>query len=309
MKRDAKPPARLDITSARMFVAIIEEGSIAKAALRENIVSSAISKRLADLESQFRVPLVQRGRRGVEPTPAGEAFAHHARMVLQAVERLQAEMAQYIDGVLGYVRVRTSSSSLFSGLSLDIESFSRIHDRVRLELEEDDTPMIVRHIVEGRADVGIGPRIFPNEQLQFLPYRRYELAVVVPEGHPFTPRESVPYSEVLEYDQVELTRSSALAQLLEYSAKQAAREKKTRIRVRGFDSVCMMIASGMGIGIVPMFLQDAQIARRRLVFIPLADEWSRLEICIMIRDYALLPASAQAFVDHLRARAMPELAP
>ncbi|MGP1614937.1 MAG: LysR substrate-binding domain-containing protein, partial [Pollutimonas bauzanensis] len=118
-----------------------------------------------------------------------------------------------------------------------------------------------------------------------------------------------PYSEVLEYDQVELTRSSALAQLLEYSAKQAAREKKTRIRVRGFDSVCMMIASGMGIGIVPMFLQDAQIARRRLVFIPLADEWSRLEICIMIRDYALLPASAQAFVDHLRARAMPELAP
>lgn len=306
MKRVAKLAGRLDLTSIRVFVAILEEGSIAKAAVRENIVSSAISKRLADLESLFQVPLVQRGTRGVEPTAAGEALARHARTVLQATDRLQVEMLQYVDGVLGYVRVRASSSALFSGLASDIESFYQVHEQVRLELEEDDTPMIVRHIVDGRADVGICPRILPHEELQYFPYRRYELAVVVPADHPFASRSSVSYSEVLEYDQVELTRSSALAQLLEHSAKQTMREKKTRIRVRAFDSVCMMIASGMGIGVAPIFMQDAQIARRRLVFIPLADDWSRLDICIMVRNYDLLPVSTQAFVDHLRSQAQLE---
>ena len=60
----------LDLTSLRLFVAVCETRNIARAAERQAIVGSAISKRLSALEATVGTPLLQRRRRGVEPTPA-----------------------------------------------------------------------------------------------------------------------------------------------------------------------------------------------------------------------------------------------
>ena len=54
---------RIDPTSARLFVSIVEAGSIARAAAREHIVPSAVSRRLAELEAMFEVALVEREER------------------------------------------------------------------------------------------------------------------------------------------------------------------------------------------------------------------------------------------------------
>ena len=62
-----------DPVTLRMFVAVCDERNIARAAERESIVASAISKRVAALEDSVGVSLLKRGRRGIEPTAAGEA--------------------------------------------------------------------------------------------------------------------------------------------------------------------------------------------------------------------------------------------
>lgn len=123
----------IDPTSARLFLAVVEEGSIARAAAREHIVPSAISRRLAELEGQFGVALVERNRRGVIPTPAGEALTHHARMIQRATERMNEEMTEYLKGIRGHVRVRASASSLTAGLPSQLQSFMRAYKRVRLD--------------------------------------------------------------------------------------------------------------------------------------------------------------------------------
>jgi DNA-binding transcriptional LysR family regulator len=69
----------LDLTSLRYFVAACETGNITRAAELENIVASAVSKRLTQLEHDLGVPLLQRQRRGVGPTPAGEMLLEHSR--------------------------------------------------------------------------------------------------------------------------------------------------------------------------------------------------------------------------------------
>ncbi|WP_137390955.1 helix-turn-helix domain-containing protein [Rhodoligotrophos defluvii] len=66
--------SRLDLVTLRLFVAIVEEGSISRAADRENIAASAVSKRIGDLEQALRVELLQRHRQGTSPTPAGQAL-------------------------------------------------------------------------------------------------------------------------------------------------------------------------------------------------------------------------------------------
>ncbi len=73
------PPMQSDFdpVTLRLFVAVCEEGNIARAAEREAIVASAVSKRIAAVEAQIGAPLLVRRRRGIEPTAAGLALPHH----------------------------------------------------------------------------------------------------------------------------------------------------------------------------------------------------------------------------------------
>jgi DNA-binding transcriptional LysR family regulator len=61
----------LDPTTLRLFLAVVEERSMAKAAERERITTPAISKRIAYHEAQLDVKLLERSNIGVRPTAAG----------------------------------------------------------------------------------------------------------------------------------------------------------------------------------------------------------------------------------------------
>src|SRR5512140_135073 len=98
-------PRRIDLTSLQLFVAVCELGSIGKAAEREFIAASAVSKRLSDLEATLDTALLYRHTRGVDLTPAGESLLHHARSVLFSLEKMQGELSEYAEGVRGHVRV------------------------------------------------------------------------------------------------------------------------------------------------------------------------------------------------------------
>src|SRR5436190_23182084 len=82
---------KIDLTSLQLFVAVCELGSIGKAAEREYIAASAVSKRLSDLEATLETPLLYRHTRGVDLTPAGESLLHHARSVLFRLDKMQGE--------------------------------------------------------------------------------------------------------------------------------------------------------------------------------------------------------------------------
>ena len=62
---------RFDLLSLQLFVAVCEEQSIAKAADREHIAASAVSKRISDLEVRLNTPLFHRSSKGLELTAAG----------------------------------------------------------------------------------------------------------------------------------------------------------------------------------------------------------------------------------------------
>ncbi len=297
--------SKIDLTSMKLFLAIIEEGSITKAAAREHIVSSAVSRRLGELEDLFGVALVERSRTGVSPTPAGEALTHHARMVQQSVDRLHDEMTDFLKGVRGHVRVRVSSSALSVGLPAHLMAFMQAHERIRLDLQELQTPKVFREIAEGRADIGIAPNIVPSEGLELLPYHPYDLAVALPAKHPLVGRKTLRYDDVLRYDQVELESQSALAALLDTAAKQGARSKRTNVRVHSFEDVCQMVSMGMGVGVVPSLFQKSRVKAHNLKFVPLADGWAHSMICVITRRHPELPPPARDLVEHLRESAGP----
>ncbi|WP_234041064.1 LysR family transcriptional regulator [Advenella mandrilli] len=67
---------KLDVSTLEIFIAAVEERSLSRAAERENLVTSSVSKRITELEEYLKKPLFLRHGRGVEPTPAGTLLYH-----------------------------------------------------------------------------------------------------------------------------------------------------------------------------------------------------------------------------------------
>jgi DNA-binding transcriptional LysR family regulator len=298
---------RLDLTSLQLFVAVCEAGSIGRAAGQEFIAASAVSKRLSDLEAALGTPLLYRRPRGVELTPAGETFLHHARSVLFSLERMQGELSEFAQGVRGHVRIHANLSAIVQFLPEDLAGFARRHPQVKLDLEEHVSAEVVRAVRDGDADVGICNTGGALADLQVRRYRQDRLVVAVPRGHPLAVYDAVWYADTLDHDQIGMSGNSAIDVAMRRAAAAAGKDIPLRVRVTGLDALCRMVHNRLGIGLLPDRAFELLRGVGDLQAVPLRDDWAVRDIDLLARDFDALPVTARMLVDHLCATADPVL--
>ncbi len=290
---------RIDLTSLQLFVAVCELGSIGKAAEREFIAASAVSKRLSDLEATLDTPLLYRHTRGVGLTPAGESLLHHARSVLFSLEKMQGELSEYADGVRGHVRVHASISAIVQFLPEDLGAFIAEHPQIKIDLEEHLSTEVIRAVQEGAADLGICNTGVGMGELQAMPYRTDKLLLVVPAGHALASQGPLHFEAALDYDQVGLHSNSSIYLAIRQAAADVGRTIKLRIHVTGLDAMCRMIQNGLGVGVMPQRAFELMHGMGELATVPLLDEWATRHIQLVARDFSTLPVTARLLVEHL----------
>ena len=292
-------PRRIDLTSLQLFVAVCELGSIGKAAEREFIAASAVSKRLSDLEATLGTALLYRHTRGVDLTPAGESLLHHARSVLFSLEKMQGELSEYADGVRGHVRVHASMSAIVQFLPEDLGAFTRQHSQIKIDLEEHLSTEVVRAVQEGAADLGICNTANGVGELQTRAYRTDQLVLIVPRRHALCAQGAINFGASLDYDQVGLHSTSSIYLAMRQAAAAVNRTIKLRIHVTGLDAMCRMIHNGLGVGVMPQRAFELMHGVGELESIVLLDDWAARQIQLVARDFSTLPVTARLLVDHL----------
>ena len=96
---------RFDLVDLRLFLHVIDTGSITAGSKLSHLALASASARIRGMEDGLGVPLLERLRAGVKPTKAGLAVAHHARLVLQQIERMHGEINDYAGGQIGRAHV------------------------------------------------------------------------------------------------------------------------------------------------------------------------------------------------------------
>ncbi|MDD5324770.1 MAG: LysR family transcriptional regulator [Polaromonas sp.] len=293
---------RIDLTSLQLFVAVCELGSIGKAAEREFIAASAVSKRLSDLEAVLGTPLLHRHSRGVNLTPAGESLLHHARSVLFSLDKMQGELSEYANGVRGHVRVHASISAIVQFLPEDLGAFIRQHAEIKIDLEEHLSTEVIRAVQEGAADLGICNTANGTGNLQTLAYRHDKLVLITPRGHALCAQGAINFEAALDYDQVGLHSNSSIYLAMRQAAAIVGRTIRLRIHVTGLDAMCRMIDSGLGVGVMPQRAFELMHGVGKLESVELLDNWATRQIELVAREFSTLPLAARLLVDHLARR-------
>jgi DNA-binding transcriptional LysR family regulator len=292
---------RFDLSDLRLFLRVVEAGSITRGAERMHLALAAASTRIRNMEAELGTPLLRRERQGVQPTPAGRTLLRHARLLLQQFERMHGELAQFAAGVRGHVRLLSNTNALTEFLPEALSAFLASHPQVNIDLEERLSDEIVAAVADGAADIGIVAATVELAGLETLPFRSDRFELVVAPAHPLAGAERVAFAELLDYDFVGLDRASALQRFLAEKAERVGRRLKLRVQLRGFDAVCRLVECNVGIGVVPA-TTAARLAKAMMIHrIELADEWAPRNLTICVRRAAELPAYARALVNHLAA--------
>jgi DNA-binding transcriptional LysR family regulator len=294
---------RLDLTTLQLFAAVCEHGSIGKAADKEFIAASAVSKRLSDLEAAAGTALLYRHARGVSPTPAGEALLHHARSVLLSLDRIQGDLMEYAEGIKGHVRIHANISAIVEFLPEDLGAFARKHPQLKIDLQEHLSSDIVQAVHDGAADVGICNPQADLLGLQSRAYRQDHLVVVLPRKHALARKKRLDFVNTLDFDHVGLHSTSALYLAQRRAAAEVGKQLQLRIQVTSLDAMCRMIHNGLGVGVMPDRAFELVGSVGDLVAVPLLDAWAARDLLIVARDFATLPAPARVLLEHVLAPA------
>lgn len=295
----------LDMTSLRLFAVVCETRNIARAAELAHIVPSAISKRMAQLEEVVGHALLERKRRGVVLTGAGEILLEHARAMLAGADRVARDMAAYGKGITGQVRVLATVSSIAEFLPDDIAAFLQkpAHRDIRIDIEEALSRDLVRAIREGLAPLGVCWDAADLEGLQTRSYRRDQLSIVTHPSHPLARRKRCAFEDTLEYDHVGLPASTAVHTMLSRAAAIIGRPLSYRTVVTTFDAALRCVRADLGVAVVPREVVQPLVSAFGLKVVPLTDAWARRHFTICFRDERQLSPAARMLVEHLESAA------
>lgn len=293
---------RLDIPALEIFVAAVEEKSLSKAAERENLVTSAVSKRITELERQLGKALLIRHGRGVEPTPAGTLLYQRAKAIVRNVQLTEEAISGFASDGLAKIRLAANPSTILQFLPTQIATYLAKAPDTRIDLLEGHSYDIPRMIADGNADIGIYHSAHPAPGVVSYPYLTDRVGLVVPQGHPLAAKKSLFLEETLDYDLLGNFPRHSLEAFLALTYQSLSRPPNVKIQVSNFEARCHMVRAGLGIAVVPERIARAYLADLRLELLQLEDPWAIRQFHVCVRDITnMKPTVAGLLADLVQA--------
>ena len=296
----------LDLTSLRIFVAVCEAGNIARIAERENLVPSAISKRMSKLESDIGVPLLTKFSRGVGPTAAGLALAERARVLLRDAHRIAEDMQLHRADAAELVQFMSTDSPAAGLLIDDISDFlgQPAHCAIRLKMiAGKDQVAVLQAVKDGIVQFGVLWDAIEMADFQTLPYRGDQLAVVCQRNHPLAQYRQATLADTLKFQHIFIGSANAAATLLNRAKVIDNSKISVRIEVDNFYSAFRLVSAERGICVAPAVAATKLADLFNLAVIPLTDAWASRRYVIVFRHEADLTPAARLLVQHLSSAA------
>ncbi|HEY4276107.1 MAG TPA: LysR family transcriptional regulator [Rhizomicrobium sp.] len=288
---------RFDLTDMRLFLTVVEQGSLTKGSEVMNLALASVSERISGMEASLGAPLLERNRRGVTPTAAGDALVRHARLILNQMEQMRGDLRSYGTGLKGCIRLLSNTAGLAAFLPHRLGQFLVTHPDLSIDLNERPSIEIAMAIAEGRADLGVVADTADLAALETRVIAQDQLVVVVSSTHRIGQQRSIAFANVVGEPFVGLS-DAALEAHLGNRAARLGRQIHYRIQLRRIEHIAMMVESGVGIAILTE-TSAKDVARPGLAFVPLQDSWALRRLYLCARDFSGLTPQASLLAQQL----------
>jgi DNA-binding transcriptional LysR family regulator len=283
----------MNIQKYLALVKAVEYGSFTKAAEALNYTQSGISRMINDLETEWGVSVLERGRSGVSLTSDGYKLLPQIKRICVEYEILMTQIEDLHDLQSGLIRIGTFSSVATHWLPNMIKIFQKDYPKIDFELLLGDYNEIESWTLEGRVDFGF-LRLPTNLELETIFLEQDRLLVVISQDHPLANCDVFPIQELLNSPFM-LLEKGAKAEISEIFEKHHI---SPQIRFTTWDdyAIMSMVEMGLGISILP------ELILQRIPYQIIAKELevpAYRSIGIASREHKSLSLAAKRFLDYL----------
>lgn len=238
----------MTISKYEVFHAVVEFGSLTRAAESLNLTQSGVSHAIASLEIELGFSLLTRDRAGVTLTSNGELILKYVRETLQCNERLRQKVAEIKGLEIGTVRIGTFTSVSSQWLPGIIKEFQNQHPAIEIKLAEGDYDDINHWILNGTVDFGF-VSLPVVQSFEFIPLKKDRMLCILPSEHSLKHQEQISFDQIKEEAFIMPkwgNTGDVQRVLLENNLK-----PKVKYEVVEDQAIIAMVQNGLGISILP----------------------------------------------------------
>lgn len=294
----------MELRQLQYVLQIAAEKNFSRAADKLHIAQPSLSQQLSKLEKELEVMLFQRNTSSVELTYAGSKFVEQAQIILDAVELLRQEMSDISQLRTGHVVVGSMPITGAHLLPHVLPVFKQKYPEVEITLLEDSSMNLEKLTASGQTDLSLLslPLEIPALAYEVLGEERIDLAV--PPEHPLAIRRAngirTSLEELKDEPFIVLKEGQGFRKMTIELCQKAGFEPRVVFESNNMETVQSLVATGMGVTLVPHFIARAPRSEFVPVYLPLTDPTPSRTLVIAYRRGRYLSKAAEAFIETFR---------
>src|SRR5690242_7538655 len=277
------------------------------------ISQSAASQHVQEVERSLGVTLLDRSRRPLVVTPAGQLYAEFCRDVLRRRDELEAALRLLKHDTAGTVRV----ASIYSvGLSEMVElerEFARRHPEAVLKVQYLQPAKVYAAVLADQADLGLVSYPHATREIETIPWRQEEMVLATAPDHSLarkaaTLRGPLPIEDLNGIDFVGFDEELPIRSDVDRFLKEKGVEVNVSVHFDNIETIKEAVAHRVGVSIMPHRVMREDIRQKRLTAIRLSGAALYRPLGIIHRKKKRFQPAAQAFLELLCEKPVPEAA-
>ena len=297
----------MHIETLKVFCDVVETGSFSVAASQNYITQSAVSQQLRTLESKYHCKLLERGRSGAKPTPAGEILYQASREILERYREIETRLQESGKVISGALRLAIVYSVGLHELPPYMKEYLREFPQVNVHVEYSRPNKIYDDVIAGRIDLGIVAYPAKHPQVTVVPFREDRLVVACPPDHPFSTLKRVSINRLDGEVFVGYERDISTRKATDQLFKDHGVNARYVGEYDNIETIKRAVEIGQGIAIIPLASVQRELEHGTLRVVHLSDETLLRPLGIIHKKGRHLSPPAVKFIDVLRRADLLEL--
>lgn len=296
----------MELRQLHYVIKIAEEKSFSRAAEKLHIAQPSLSQQCAKLEKEIGVLLFQRSTNAVELTHAGRLFVEKAQKVVDMIIQMEKEMQDISMMKKGKLTIGSLPITGSHILPRVLPVFKEKYPDVEIALVEDTTTNLELLTARGQTDLSLLSLPFEDKSLAYQPLVEEEICLAVPPSHPKLTASGTSSNRRMALQQFQhepfiiLKRGQGFRQITLDFCEQAGFRPQIVFESSNIETVQSLVASGMGIALVPEMVARAKWSHFAPAYIRLAEKPTRT-LVIAYRKGRYLSKAAEAFIETMLA--------
>jgi DNA-binding transcriptional LysR family regulator len=293
--------ARFDIRLLKSFLAVARWRHFGKAANALNTTQPSVSQHVARLEDQLGFRLVERTKRTVAITRAGEDFLIQSRRLLTMMKKMADEGRQIANGNLGTLTIGVTSSIIYTDIPDRISSFKIDNPQIELRVHANSGDYLRDMMNNGELDAAITSISMPSPDFCSVVISRQKMGVALPKTHHLANRDFVTL-QMLRNDKFIVVAREYDPEMHD-TLLARFKELGTTINIAAYEtpSISALVRVSLGEGVTLLGIGYRSEHRDAVRVVPIRDSKLGLARIYLIFPRQNLKATASRFVKALSA--------